>query len=184
MFCNLALLDAKDESDKLIRLYDRYKYFMWYIAKGVLKDDYLAEDAVHEAFITLMHHINKIDESEDVKTKSFLSAVVKCRAIDILRKRNKTDMISMEDMEEQISDEQEVLEQYISEDGYQQLLLCVSKLDEKYRIVFELKYIHGLSDRQAADIIGISDKAVNVRMFRARRKLQELIRKELGDVDR
>ena len=35
-----------------------------------------------------------------------------------------------------------------------------------------------MSDEEIADILGISAKNVNVRYFRARKKLQEMIRKE------
>ena len=182
MLVFLALLDTADERDKFTRLYNKYKYFMWYIAKNVLGDEYLAEDAVHEAFLTVIHHLNKINEEEDGKTKSFLASVVRCRAIDILRKKNKAEVIVFEEAEEYLSDNEEILEQYISEDNYQSLLKCISMLDEKYRVVFEMKYVHEMSDKETASILGITPKNVNVRMYRARKKLQEMLRKEAGYV--
>ncbi len=179
MLVFLALLDTSKDRDKFTRLYEKYKHFMWYIAKGVLKDDYLAEDAVHEAFLTVVHHLNNIIEAEEGKTKSFLAAVVRCRAIDILRKKNKAEIISIEDVEDYLSDSEALLEEYISEENYQILLKCVSMLDEKYRLVFELKYLHELTDNEASKILGISSKTVNVRMYRARKKLQEMLKKEV-----
>lgn len=182
MLVFLALLDTAEERDKFTRLYDKYKHFMWYIAKSVLGDEYLAEDAVHEAFLTLTRHLNKINEEEESKTKSFLAAIVKCRSIDILRKKNKAEIIAFEDAGEYLPDSEGLLEQYISEDNYQNLLRCISRLDEKYRLVFEMKYVHEMSDKETADILGISPKNVNVRMYRARKKLQEMLRKEAGYV--
>lgn len=179
MLLYMALLDTSKDRDKFTRLYEKYKYFMWYIAKGVLKDDYLAEDAVHEAFLTVVHHLNNINEAEEGKTKSFLAAIVRCRAIDILRKKNKAEIIPIEEVEDYLSDNEELLEEYISEDNYQSLLKCVSMLEEKYRIVFELKYLHELTDKETAKILGISPKTVNVRMYRARKKLQEMLKKEV-----
>ncbi len=179
MLVFLALLDTSEERDKFTRLYDKYRYFMWYIAKGVLKDDYLAEDAVHEAFLTVVNHLGNICESEEGRTKSFLASIVRCRAIDILRKKNKAEIIPIEDVEDYLSDNEALLEEYISEENYQKLLKCVTMLDEKYRLVFELKYLHELTDSEAGKILGISPKTVNVRMFRARKKLQEMLEKEV-----
>ena len=51
-------------------------------------------------------------------------------------------------------------------------------MDEIYRVVFEFKYLHELSDREIADLLGVTPKVVNVRIFRARKKLQNLLREE------
>lgn len=40
-----------------------------------------------------------------------------------------------------------------------------------------------MSDEEIADILGISAKNVNVRYFRARKKLQEMIRKEEKSIE-
>ena len=57
---------------------------------------------------------------------------------------------------------------------------CVLELDDQYRTVFEYKYLYRMTDAEIGDILGISAKNANVRYFRARKKLQEMIRKEAG----
>ena len=42
-------------------------------------------------------------------------------------------------------------------------------------MVFEYKYLHELSDGEIADLLGITKKTVNVRIFRARKKLQAIL---------
>ena len=42
-------------------------------------------------------------------------------------------------------------------------------------MVFEYKYLHELTDREIAEILKVSPKTVNVRIFRARKKLQKLL---------
>lgn len=49
----LSLLDTEEEKTKFERLYYEYRAVMKYKALEILKDEYLAEDAVHEAFIKL-----------------------------------------------------------------------------------------------------------------------------------
>ena len=58
------------------------------------------------------------------------------------------------------------------------------ELDDGYRVVFEYKYLYQMSDEEIADILGISAKNVNVRYFRARKKLQEMIRKEEKTIEK
>ena len=49
----LTLLDAKEEKSKFDKLYEKYRKLMHYVAKGILTDDQLAEDAVQE--LSLIH---------------------------------------------------------------------------------------------------------------------------------
>ena len=67
--------------------------------------------------------------------------------------------------------------------GLSIIMHCVLELDDSYRVVFEYKYLYRMSDEEIADILGISAKNVNVRYFRARKKLQEMIRKEEKSIE-
>lgn len=44
---------------------------MFYVANDILKDNYLAEDAVHKAFLKLINHLDKIWETESQKNEVF-----------------------------------------------------------------------------------------------------------------
>jgi len=58
---------------------------MFYVAKAILHDDFLAEDAVHDAFIKIIRHLDKIDEIPSNKTKSFMVIVVERTSIAIYK---------------------------------------------------------------------------------------------------
>ncbi|MSS63493.1 RNA polymerase sigma factor [Lachnospiraceae bacterium WCA-693-APC-MOT-I] len=179
MMALMSVLDTEEEQDKFTYIYENYKYFMWYLANEILQDAHLAEDAVQDSFLVLTRHMNKIEDVKSPKTKKFLATVVKSKAIDILRKRKgKTDE-SLEENENVISlASEDMLEQYIEHDSYEHLLSCIRRLDDIYKVVFEYKYIHGLSDKEIASVLGVTPKTVNVRIFRARKKLQSMLRKE------
>ena len=87
----LSAMEDNAEREKIEILYTTYKTWMWYLANSVLRDPQLAEDAVQEAFIALMRHLHKIEDPFEASTKSFLATIVKNKAIDILRKRQKTE---------------------------------------------------------------------------------------------
>ncbi len=82
----LSLLDGEDEG-KFERLYYKYRRLMFTCAKEILKDDVLAEDAVHEAFLRLTKHMKGIDEVKCNKTLRFVVIVVESAAKDIYRKK-------------------------------------------------------------------------------------------------
>ena len=176
MFLFLALLDSPKEQEKFTKIYEQYRHFMWYVANQKLQDAHLAEDAVQEAFFALTRHMDKIEDIHSPRTKKFLATVVRSKAVDILRKTKPT-----EELSEYLSEDKggaDILEQYLTKENYNRLISCILELDDSYRVIFEYKYIYQMGDAQIGDILGISAKNVNVRYFRARKKLQEMIRKE------
>lgn len=178
MIMMLSVLDT-EEQDKFTYIYENYRYFMWYLANEILQDSHLAEDAVQDSFLALTRHLDKIDDVKSNKTKKFLATIAKSKAIDILRKRKgKTDESFEENQDLIWLASEDMLEQYIKQDSYEHLLGCIRNLDEIYKVVFEYKYIHGLSDKEIASLLNVTPKTVNVRIFRARKKLQKILRKE------
>ena len=174
MLLFLSKLDSEADQVKFTRIYEKYRYFLWYLANERLHDAHLAEDAVQEAFLALTRHMDKVDAIESAATRNFLATIVKSKAIDMIRRRKG---VSEEAYEERIVSEtaEDVLDTYLTKDNYDRILRAVAKLDEIYRVVFEYKYLHGLTDREIANLLDVTPKVVNVRIFRARKKLQVML---------
>ena len=164
------------ETFKTIFMPFRHKLFG--IALRLTGNSEDAEDAVQEAFLALTRHLDKVEDVYSPRTKRFLSTIVRSKAVDILRKREPEQ--ELEDCMEDGRGGTDILEQYLRKEQYNQLVSCVLELDDRYRTVFEYKYLYQMTDAEIGDILGISAKNVNVRYFRARKKLQEMIRKEGG----
>ena len=167
----LALLDTQEEQEKFREIYENYRHFMWYIAQQKLKDTHLAEDAVQEAFLALTRHLDKVEDAHSPRTKKFLATIIRSKAIDLIRKNNPQEELTDELPEGKAG--RDILDQLLVKENYNRLISCVLELDDSYRVVFEYKYLYQMSDEEIADILGISAKNVNVRYFRARKKLQE-----------
>ena len=58
----LMMIDAEEDKQKFAILYETYRHLMMKVALNVLKDTFLAEDAVHEAFIKIAKNMEKIGE--------------------------------------------------------------------------------------------------------------------------
>lgn len=55
----ISLLDTEEQISKFEHIYTKYRGLMFYTAKGVLQDSYLAEDAVHETFLDMHSSCNQ-----------------------------------------------------------------------------------------------------------------------------
>lgn len=177
MFIYLSMIETEEEKCKFVQVYEKYQYFMWYVANTILQDKHLAEDAVQEAFLAITKHLDKIEEVNSTKTKNFLATIVKSKAIDMIRKKKGVDT---EEYEEGILGEskEDVLEEFIQREEHAKLVTAIFQLENLYRVVFEYKYLHELSDKEIAKLIGVTPKVVNVRLFRGKKKLKEILSKE------
>ena len=61
---------------------------------------------------------------------------------------------------------------------------ALQDLDEKYRVTFTLRDMEQFSTRETAELLGISESNVKVRLLRARLQLRERLTRTLGDEDR
>ncbi len=158
------------DSAKMERLFELYEKKMYGTAFQILKDVGQAEDAVQDAFLRVMSHLNQIGSPESVETKHFMIKVIRSAAIDIYR-RNQREMGNIiYDPEDMLKNQKAANEDGIDivEHRYviQRALLA---LDAKYREVLELKCYFGLSHREIAELLEISEDAVAKRYERAKK---------------
>lgn len=177
MLLYLSMIETEEEKCKFVQVYEKYQYFMWYVANTTLQDKHLAEDAVQEAFLALTKHLDKIEEVNSTKTKNFLATIVKSKAIDMIRKKKG---VEVEEYEDAILGEQkdDLLEELIQKEQHDKVVSAIYQLDDLYRMVFEYKYLHELSDKEIANFLGVTPKVVNVRLYRGKQKLKEILAKE------
>ena len=61
---------------------------------------------------------------------------------------------------------------------------ALARLDEKHRLVFLLRDVEGLSVKETAEALGLSEANTKVRLLRARLQLREQLTQALGDPER
>ena len=164
----LSLIETEEDKSKFERLYEDYKQLMKHTANDMLHDEFLAEDAAHEAFIKLTRYIKGIDEENRHKTQAFLVIIIKSVCLDMLRKDKKDKSFSCEEIENF---------GYVDDDSFKKIEVediysVISSLSDTYREIIELKVVHNLTDKEIADVLGISNSAVRKRLQRAREILK------------
>ena len=176
MLMYLQVIETNEEKRKFVIIYEKYRYLMFKVANDVLNDKYWAEDAVHEAFVKVAYHMEKIGEPDARETKRFLITITKNTAIDIYRKRNR--QMKVEISTEILEKREEVF--YVETETDNRILDILKNLPDKYRDVFLLKYSSNLDNYEVAEVLGLTEGTVRQRISRGKKMIQESLEK-LGE---
>ena len=166
------MIDSEEDKNKFEILYFKYRQLMFRVANDILKDEYLAEDAVHFAFEKIMKNLDKIEAIECPKTKGFVVIVVKRVAIDFYRKRKKEYVVAL-NQDEEIGAGTTYVEQSVIDKIEHPLIKGILLLPHHYSEIILLKYSHNYTEKQIAKLLGLSEENVKKRLQRAKKKLKE-----------
>ncbi|HRR77443.1 MAG: sigma-70 family RNA polymerase sigma factor [Ruminococcus sp.] len=164
-------MDRKD-SLKLQRLYELYEQPMYRIAFAVLRSSGLAEDAVSDAFVRIIKKLDRIGEADSPKTKSYIIKVIKSTSISIYRKHKQFYIHELPINEEtmQLPDPAENVEEKVLTEDTDEMLSGVSDTDRK---IIMLRCSSGLSWKEVAGKMSLTESGVRKRFERARKKIIE-----------
>ena len=162
-----------EDKRKFATIYETYRHLMLKIANDILNDTFLAEDAVHDAFLKIsknMHHINDV---ESIHTKYYIITITKNAAIDIYRKRTRLHKESSFD---------ELTFQNITSfteqsDSNKDIIELLQHLPNTYQDVFILKYAHNLNNEEISKILQIPQVTVRQRLLRGKSILKKQLKK-------
>ncbi len=180
----MSLVSSDDISDEslmeLIRggdheafslLVMRYTKMFYSAAYRICPDIDDAEDIVQAAFLKLWRRPQIWDSSRGVKFSTWFYRIVTNQAIDHIRKKkisNGADMLDR--IKDEAVSQHEALE--ISE---QQAMLesAIQSLPERQKIALNLCFYEGLSNKDAADVLGVGVKALESLLMRAKSGLRD-----------
>lgn len=175
----LMMIDTPEDKRKFVILYERYRYLMQKVAMDILHDRFLAEDAVHNAFINLVMHLDDIGETESLQTKRYLITVVKNAAIDLYRKKNM--QIRKEIYIDELNEENIPIT-YMETNMENAVLDILKNLPVKYRDIFLLKYSSHLENGEIARLCGIQEGTVRQRIARGKVLIEKALEELEADV--
>ena len=161
------------------------------LAFRILQQAQDAEDASQQTFLALIEHIADFREESSIAT--WVLKIASNHALKILRKKRGLKVVSMSDMvsEDDYSDvphpefiapwskTADEIAQVAEVQG--EIEKALSELDDKYRLVFILRDVEGLSVRETAEAMELTESTVKVRLLRARLALRERLTQKFGD---
>jgi len=189
---DLVLRARAGELDAFETLTCRYEQRVYSLALRMLRQEQDAEDVTQQTFLEALEHLGGFRGEASFSTWIFRIATH--AALKVIRKQGGLDTVSLEATTENSKDDEPIPHpEYIAdwrqspselvERNETRLLLdeALAQLDEKHRLVFLLRDVEGLSVKETAMSLDLSEANVKVRLLRARLQLRELLTRTLGD---
>jgi RNA polymerase sigma factor (sigma-70 family) len=159
------------DSSSFKKLYDMYADAALRTAIGVTGDRELAKDAVQEAFIRVYRNLKSFDTDRPFKPWFYRILVNECNRL----LSNKPRVISLN----RLCDEEGYQIAVSDKESYIDLYDAILSLKDIYRIPVVLKYLHGFTEKEAAEILELNRNTVKSRLLKAR----DMLRKKLGTAE-
>ncbi|WP_312810198.1 RNA polymerase sigma factor [Sedimentibacter sp.] len=176
----LSMLDTEQERKKMTDLYEEHKYALLHYAMKIMRDQDMAEDAVHNAFISIIQKKEKYLYLDCRDFRRSAVIIVRNKCIDILRKQKPYSNKSIEELEIFLeSNEVPVEEQVIFESEYELIRKYLNIIDEISKQVLLMKYILNMSYKEIGEELGMTSKHVDTRIMRAKEKVRKLVEKDV-----
>lgn len=161
------LSSNEDKIRKIEHMYRRKENMMYHIAFMILKNKQDAEDAVHDAFISVIEKVNIIP-CKAGEIDAYLTKCVKNRALTMLKQRQKKENYELRDYEATVSDV--AVDRLIREEIHQYF----AQLDKRSREIIYMRYVYDKSYEEIAQEMNVTQENARQILSRAIRKLSKL----------
>jgi RNA polymerase sigma-70 factor (ECF subfamily) len=168
----LVALVARSDETALAELYDRFGRVAYGLARRILRDDALAEDAVQEAFLAAWRSATRF-VPERAKASTWLLTLVHRRAVDLVRREERRRAESLAEEREPAggATDEAVWLRYERE----RVQVALKQLPDQQREALELAYYGGFTQSELADRLGQPVGTIKSRMFTGLSRLRDLL---------
>ncbi len=186
-----AVIDAVLGGDK--ELYEviirRYNSRLYKIARSIIREEADVEDIMQEAYIKAFQNLDQFEGRAQFST--WLTRILINEAFARKKKNNRYSNYTLNNDPDDGATEQLLesimelsQEQKIIRGNVKQILeSAIDSLDDKYRTVFVMRLIEGISVTETAAALDISEENVKIRLYRAKSFLKDLLKDTLSDID-
>jgi len=171
-------------------LFDRFHGKIFSLAMSILKNESDAEEATQDVFLTVVQKAHTFKGNSALYSWIYRICVNTC--LMRLRRKRRGETVSIEDFMPVFTEDgmhasriddwsKEVERKALDKELGQVIKRCTENLSEKYRVVFVLSDVEGLSNEETAQILGLTVPAVKSRLHRARLYLREQLTRYLRE---
>ncbi len=173
---SLMDLVVKADHEAFSMLVTRYTKMFYAAAYRSCGDQDAAEDIVQEAFLKLWNKPQLWDSSKGAKFSTWFYRVVTNQAIDYMRKKKNT---KGSDVLERISDDRDSVQDEMERTEQEVMLeAIIQDLPERQKTALNLCFYEGLTNKDAAGVMGVSVKALESLLMRAKAGLRDALNRK------
>ena len=157
------------ERQALDLLYQQYRPGLLDICKYYTKEDGVAEDLLHDAFVVILTSLDKLKQTDN--PESWMTAIVRNVGYHYRQyvKKEQKALLQMAEESKLTSEETQVPD-------YDELQTLISQLPQGYQQVFRLSVFEGLSHQEISQLLGITTHSSSSQLSHAKRMLRLLIK--------
>jgi len=180
-----VLAGQNDAFYELVRPYERALFM---VAKGILRNEADAEEAVQEAILKAFANLAKF--RGDSKFSTWLFRIATNEALMKLRKEHRKLHDSLHEGQKDgdgdyiprdFTDWREIPSEALERKELRQALsVALASLPSKYQLVLVLRDVQHFTIAETADALGISESAVKTRLLRARLQMRDALAPGMG----
>lgn len=188
---NVLLEELRKGSPEAVEaLFERFHGKIYGLAMSILKNESDAEEAAQDVFLTVFRKADTFQGNSALYSWIYRICVNAC--LMRLRGKRRQETVSIEEFMPVFTEEgkhagsvevwgKEVERKMLNRELGQMIKKFTEDLSEKYRVVFVLSDVEGLSNEETAQILGLSVPAVKSRLHRARLYLREKLSRYLRE---
>jgi RNA polymerase sigma-70 factor, ECF subfamily len=173
----------KDDKGAFEELVKRHQSRVFAVAGGILRNREDVEDIGQQVFLKAYFSLKRFDQRAAFSTWLYKITVNECW--DLLRKRKVRPLVfeaefseeqarQYDGMEEKADGVPDVSERMALRQEVEELMEC---LEERDRMMLVMKEVQGFSVEEIAEILDINGNTVKVRLFRARQRITERVKR-------
>ena len=161
----------------LCDIYTKYEDIMLTVAVSLLNDVSLAEDVVHDVFVSFAQSAPKINP--DGNLKGYLIKCVANLARDVIRAKHRQANTGLEDIEYMVFESDGPLQRLIDDEKFHILNNAMVQLPYEQKEIVILRLQGGMTFKAIASLLNISINTVNSRYRYGLEKLRSLLNSEV-----
>lgn len=158
----------------------RYQEPLIYFLRRILSSDEDVFDCAQDAFLAAYRNLNRYSEAHPFR--SWLYAIARNKALDLLRKRRKEVSLTLDENLVDLSPKPE--EVYLEKEQAAMLNEVLHKLPNHYAQTLYLRYHQELSYEEIAHVLQVPISRVKMYLYRGKEKLRQYLeRRDIHERD-
>lgn len=173
----VSLVETEEEKSLVEDLYIKYEQDMYNVAFSILHNKYDAEDAVQEAFLRVIENLDKISRVPADERGYYVVIISRNTSINLYNKRKRINEYPLEDIDK-MEDDYSIEDMLDTKYSVEKIKSILAKLAETDFEVLNMSLIHGFSNEEISQMLGIGNGAVRQRICKAKKNLRKALEKE------
>lgn len=176
----LALIDPPSDKELFKKIYQQHKKLMNRIAYTIVGNENLVEDAVQETLLTIALKIERFHGLSTNQQAALITIITRNNSINLIKKENRQhgNGDSVDSNGETIM--LAVVDDISLRENYQYILSSIHSLEDIYSDVLMLKYVYGYDVKTISEMLGITIKTIDSRIYRGKKMLAKMMEDNYG----